>query len=61
MFRKPLQDAIENLIADANEEMNPKIMYNQGANKFEAMDPKDDAKVNQTITTKLILLKPLRS
>ena len=48
VIRKPLQEAnVENLIADAVEEVRPKIMFNQGSRKFEAMDPKDDAKVNQ--------------
>jgi len=61
VFRKPLQDAnLENLIADANEEMNPKIMYNQGANKFEAMDPKDDAKVNQIYYNKTNTAKAIK-
>ena len=61
VFRKPLQDAnLENLIADANEEMNPKIMYNQGANKFEAMDPKDDAKVNKIYYNKTNTAKAIK-
>jgi hypothetical protein len=61
VFRKPLQDAnIENLIADANEEANPKIIYNQGANKFEAMDPKDDAKVNKIYYNKTNTAKAIK-
>ena len=61
VFRKPLQDTnIENLIADANEEANPKIIYNQGANKFEAMDPKDDAKVNQIYYNKTNTAKAIK-
>ncbi len=61
VFRKPLQDTnIENLIADANEEANPKIIYNQGANKFEAMDPKDDAKVNKIYYNKTNTAKAIK-
>jgi hypothetical protein len=61
VFRKPLQDTnIESLIADANEEANPKIIYNQGANKFEAMDPKDDAKVNKIYYNKTNTAKAIK-
>jgi|TARA_Y100001937_G_scaffold128407_1_gene204473 hypothetical protein len=60
IFRKPLQEAnVENLIADAVEEVRPKIMFNQGSRKFEAMDPKDDAKVNQLYYNKKATAKAI--
>ena len=60
VFRKPLQDAnLENLIADAVDEVRPKIMFNQGSRKFEAMDPKDDAKVNQLYYNKKATAKAI--